>query len=59
MTIELRLLAGTPVLAFCPDPLVDVARTRRYRLKWATGPRGESLRPPSAQAERVRLNATF
>ena len=54
MTIELKLLAWTLVLAFVQILLFDVARTRQYGLKWNTGPRDETMPPLSPQAERLR-----
>lgn len=54
MTIELKMLAWTLVLAFVQILLFDVARTSQYGLKWNTGPRDEAMPPLSAQAERLR-----
>lgn len=54
MSIELKLLAWTLVLAFVQILLFDVARTRQYGLKWNTGPRDETMPPLGAQAERLR-----
>ena len=53
MTIELKMLAWTLVLAFVQILLFDVARTRQYGLKWNTGPRDEAMPPLSAHAERL------
>ncbi|WP_374572687.1 MAPEG family protein [Phenylobacterium sp.] len=53
MTIELKMLAWTLVLAFAQILLFDVARTGQYGLKWNTGPRDESMPPLSARAERL------
>ena len=54
MTIELKMLAWTLVLAFVQILLFDVARTSQYGLKWNTGPRDEAMPPLSAQAERLQ-----
>jgi uncharacterized MAPEG superfamily protein len=54
MTIELKVLAWTLVLAFVQILLFDFARTGQYGLKWNTGPRDETMPPLSAQAERLR-----
>jgi uncharacterized MAPEG superfamily protein len=54
MSIELKMLALTLVLAFIQILLFDVARTAQYGLKWNTGPRDEEMPPLSAQAERLR-----
>lgn len=54
MTIELKMLAWTLVLAFVQILLFDFARTGQYGLKWNTGPRDEAMPPLSAQAERLR-----
>jgi uncharacterized MAPEG superfamily protein len=54
MTIELKMLAWTLVLAFVQILLFDIARTSQYGLKWNTGPRDEAMPPLSAQAERLR-----
>ncbi|MFN3523567.1 MAG: MAPEG family protein [Phenylobacterium sp.] len=53
MTIELKMLAWTLVLAFVQILLFDVARTSQYGLKWNTGPRDEAMPPLSARAERL------
>ena len=53
MTIELKILAWTLVLAFVQILLFDVARTGQYGLKWNTGPRDETMPPLSPQAERL------
>ena len=53
MTIELKMLAWTLVLAFVQILLFDVARTRQYGLKWNTGARDEAMPPLSAGAERL------
>ncbi|MDR3511914.1 MAG: DUF3623 family protein [Caulobacteraceae bacterium] len=54
MTIELKMLAWTLVLAFVQILLFDVARTSQYGLKWNTGPRDETMPPLDARAERLR-----
>ena len=54
MTLELKILAWTLVLAFVQILLFDVARTRQYGLNWNTGPRDEAMPPLSAMAERLR-----
>ena len=53
MTIELKMLVWTLVLAFVQILLFDVARTRQYGLKWNTGARDEAMPPLSAPAERL------
>ena len=54
MTIELKILAWTLVLAFVQILLFDVARTSQYGLKWNTGPRDEAMPPLSPRAERLQ-----
>ncbi|MDR3508758.1 MAG: MAPEG family protein [Caulobacteraceae bacterium] len=54
MTIELKILAWTLVLAFIQILLFDFARTGQYGLKWNTGPRDETMPPLKPQAERLR-----
>jgi len=54
MSIELKMLAWTLVLAFVQILLFDVARTAQYGLKWNAGPRDETMPPLSPQAERLR-----
>lgn len=53
MTIELKMLAWTLVLAFVQIMLFDMARTRQYGLKWNTGARDEAMPPLAAGAERL------
>jgi uncharacterized MAPEG superfamily protein len=53
MTLELKMLAWTLVLAFVQIILFDVARTGQYGLKWNTSPRDEAMPPLSARAERL------
>jgi uncharacterized MAPEG superfamily protein len=54
MTIELRMLAWTLVLAFVQILLFDFARTGQYGLKWNTGPRDETMPPLSPMAGRLK-----
>jgi uncharacterized MAPEG superfamily protein len=54
MTIELKMLAWTLVLAFVQILLFDVARTGQYGLKWNTGPRDEAMPPLNPRADRLR-----
>lgn len=54
MTIELKMLAWTLVLAFVQILLFDVARTRQYGSKWNMGPRDGEMPPLSPVAERLR-----
>ena len=54
MTLELKILAWTLVLAFVQILLFDVARTGQYGLKWNTGPRDEAMPPLSPRAERLQ-----
>ncbi len=54
MTIELKMLAWTLVLAFAQILLFDFARTGQYGLKWNTGPRDETMPPLDPRAERLR-----
>jgi len=53
MTMELKMLAWTLVLAFVQILLFDVARTGQYGLKWNTSARDEAMPPLSARAERL------
>ena len=53
MTIELKMLAWTLVLAFVQILLFDFARTNQYGLKWNTGPRDEAMPPLNPRAERL------
>jgi uncharacterized MAPEG superfamily protein len=54
MSLELKMLAWTMVLAFVQILLFDVARTRQYGLTWNTGPRDDAMPPLTAHAERLR-----
>jgi uncharacterized MAPEG superfamily protein len=54
MTIELKSLAWTLVLAFVQILLFNFARTGQYGLRWNTGPRDEAMPPLSARADRLR-----
>lgn len=54
MTIELRMLAWTLVLAFIQILLFDFARTGQYGMKWNTGARDETMPPLSAVAGRLQ-----
>jgi uncharacterized MAPEG superfamily protein len=54
MTIELKMLLWTLVLAFVQILLFDFARTGQYGLKWNTGPRDESMPPLSPIAGRLK-----
>jgi uncharacterized MAPEG superfamily protein len=54
MTIELKMLLWTLVLAFVQILLFDFARTGQYGLKWNTGPRDESMPPLSPVAGRLK-----
>src|ERR1700733_1568182 len=54
MTIELRMLAWTLVLAFIQILLFDFARTGQYGLGWNTGPRDETMPPLSPVAGRLK-----
>ena len=51
MTLELKILAWTLVLAFVQILLFDVARTGQYGLKWNTGPRDVVMPPLSARTD--------
>src|ERR1700761_1954417 len=54
MSIELKMLAWTLVLAFVQILLFDFARTGQYGLKWNTGPRDEEMPPLSPVAQRLQ-----
>lgn len=54
MTIELKMLTWTLVLAFVQILLFDFARTGQYGLKWNTGPRDETMPPLSPIAGRLK-----
>ena len=54
MTIELKMLAWTLVLAFVQILLFNFARTGQYGLKWNTGPRDEAM-PPLSQIGRAHV----
>jgi uncharacterized MAPEG superfamily protein len=54
VTIELKMLVWTLVLAFVQILLFDFARTGQYGLKWNTGPRDETMPPLSAFAGRLQ-----
>jgi uncharacterized MAPEG superfamily protein len=54
MTIELKMLAWTLVLAFVQILLFDIVRTRQYGSKWNTGPRDGEMPPLSPVAGRLR-----
>lgn len=54
MTIELKLLAWTLVLAFVQILLFDFARTGQYGLKWNTGARDEAMPPLKPGSERLK-----
>lgn len=54
MTIELKMLVWTLVLAFVQILLFDFARTSQYGLKWNTGPRDEAMPPLSPVAGRLQ-----
>ena len=54
MTIELRMLAWTLVLAFIQILLFDFARTGQYGLQWNTGARDETMPPLSPVAGRLQ-----
>lgn len=54
MTIELKMLVWTLVLAFVQILLFDFARTSQYGLKWNTGPRDETMPPLSPVAGRLQ-----
>ncbi len=53
MTIELKLMAWSLVLAIVQILAFDVARTGQYGIKWNTGPRDEAMPPLSPVAERL------
>jgi len=53
MTIELKMLAWTLVLAFVQILLFDFARTGQYGLKWNTSARDETMPPLNPRAERL------
>jgi uncharacterized MAPEG superfamily protein len=54
LTIELKMLVWTLVLAFVQILLFDFARTAQYGLKWNTGPRDETMPPLSPLAGRLK-----
>ena len=54
LSIELKMLAWTLVLALVQILLFGFARTVQYGLKWNTGPRDEAMPPLNPQAERLR-----
>ena len=59
MTIELRMLAWTLVLAFIQIMLFGAARTKQYGSQWNTGARDEVMPPLSpvpARLQRAQLN---
>jgi uncharacterized MAPEG superfamily protein len=53
MTIEMKLLAWSLVLAVVQILAFDAARTGQYGIKWNTGPRDEKMPPLSPVAERL------
>jgi uncharacterized MAPEG superfamily protein len=53
MTIELKLMAWSLVLAIIQILAFDVARTGQYGIKWNTGPRDEAMPPLSPAADRL------
>jgi uncharacterized MAPEG superfamily protein len=53
MTIEMKLLAWSLVLAVVQILAFDIARTGQYGVKWNTGPRDEAMPPLSPVAERL------
>lgn len=53
MSVEMKLMAWSLVLAIVQILLFDVARTRQYGVKWNTGPRDEAMPPLSVHAERL------
>ena len=53
MTIELKLMAWSLVLAVIQIFAFDIARTGQYGAKWNTGPRDEAMPPLSNVAERL------
>ena len=54
MTIELRMLAWTLVLAGVQILLFDFARTHQYGAKWNTGARDEAMPPLTPLAGRLQ-----
>ena len=54
MTIELKMLAWTLVLAFVQILAFDIARTRQYGSKWNMSARDAEMPPLSPMAERLR-----
>ena len=59
MTVELKILVWTLVLAFVQILLFDFARTGQYGLKWNTGPRDETmpaLSPVAGRLSRAQYN---
>jgi uncharacterized MAPEG superfamily protein len=53
MTIEMKLMAWSLVLAVIQILAFDVARTGQYGFKWNTGPRDEAMPPLNVVAERL------
>jgi uncharacterized MAPEG superfamily protein len=53
MTIEMKLLAWSLVLAIVQILAFDVARTGQYGFKWNTGARDEVMPPLNVVAERL------
>ncbi|KAB7648642.1 MAPEG family protein [Polymorphobacter fuscus] len=53
MTVELRMMALSLVLAIVQIFAFDAARTGQYGIKWNTGPRDEAMPPLSPIAERL------
>jgi uncharacterized MAPEG superfamily protein len=53
MTIEMKLMAWSLVLAVIQIFAFDVARTGQYGFKWNTGARDEAMPPLNAVAERL------
>ena len=59
MTVELKILVWTLVLAFVQILLFDFARTGQYGRKWNTGPRDETmpaLSPVAGRLSRAQYN---
>lgn len=53
MTIEMKLMAWSLVLAVVQILAFDVKRTGQYGFKWNTGPRDEAMPPLNVVAERL------
>lgn len=53
MTIEMKLMAWSLVLAIVQILAFDVARTGQYGIKWNTGARDEKMPPLSPVADRL------